>query len=178
MEMNFPKMNQIGILVKDIPKAAAYYSQTLGIGPWFRSKTVKHEVAYRGKPINLDLDIVIAFRGGVEYELIQVKGGDECIYSGMLRKNDGGIHHLGAIVHGFDKKLDQIKKAGVSVLQSGTITTKGAAVTRYAYLDTVAQCGIITELIETRLKGIFYVPQNKAMMYVGLATGDVERLRV
>ncbi|MFZ2632787.1 MAG: hypothetical protein WA081_04945 [Desulfosalsimonadaceae bacterium] len=48
--------------------------------------------------------------------------------------------------------------------------------TKYAYLDTVAQCGIITELIETKLMGI-HVPQNSLMMYIGLVTGDVEMLR-
>lgn len=96
--MNFPRLNQIGILVKDIPEAAAHYSKLLGIGPWFRSKTIRHEVFSRGKPITLDLDLVIAFRSGMEYELIHVLGGDECIYSDLLRKNGGGIHHLGAIM--------------------------------------------------------------------------------
>lgn len=124
-EMNFPKINQIGILVEDIPGAAKYYSKLLGIDPWFRSKTVKHDLVFRGKPISLDLDIVIAFRGGMEYELIQVKGGDECIYSETLRKNGGGIHHLGSIVYDYDGKLDKVKKAGIDVIQSGTITTQG-----------------------------------------------------
>ncbi|MFZ2632786.1 MAG: VOC family protein [Desulfosalsimonadaceae bacterium] len=73
--INFPKLNQIGILVKDIPEAAAYYSKLLGIGPWFRSKTIRHDLVFRDKPITLDLDLVIAFRGGMEYELIQVRGG-------------------------------------------------------------------------------------------------------
>ena len=174
--INFPKLNQIGILVKDIPEAAAYYSKLLGIGPWFRSKTVRHDLVFRDKPITLDLDLVIAFRGGMEYELIQVRGGDECVYSEMLRKNGGGIHHLGAVVWDFDGKLAKVREAGITVLQSGTITTKGAAVTKYAYLDTVDQCGIITELIETKLMGI-HVPQNPLMMAIGRITGDVEMLR-
>jgi methylmalonyl-CoA/ethylmalonyl-CoA epimerase len=173
----FPRINQIGILVGDIPEAAAYYSALLGIGPWFRSNTAKHALSYQGNPISLDVDIVIAFRGGMEYELIQVKGGDECVYSDMLRKSGGGLHHLGAIAPGFDRKLGTARKAGIDVLQSGVITTRGGAVTRYAYLDTTSQCGIITELIETKLMGI-YVPHNRAMMVVGLATGDAQRLRV
>jgi catechol 2,3-dioxygenase-like lactoylglutathione lyase family enzyme len=175
--VSFPKLNQIGILVKDISEAVRYYSKLLGIGPWFRSKTVKHDLVFRDKPIRIDLDIVIAFRGGMEYELIQVLGGDECIYSEILRKNGGGIHHMGAVVWDFDKRLANVKEAGIGVIQSGTITTKGAAVTNYAYLDTVAQCGIITELIETKLMGI-HVPQNSLMMHIGLVTGDVEMLKV
>lgn len=33
--------NQIGIVVKDISRAVAYYSKILNIGPWFRSITAK-----------------------------------------------------------------------------------------------------------------------------------------
>jgi len=113
----------------------------------------------------------------MEYELIQVKGGDECIYSEMLRKSGGGIHHLGSVVWDFDGKLAKVRAAGIHVIQSGTITTKGAAVTKYAYLDTVARCGIITELIETKLMEI-HVPQNRLMMAIGRITGDVEMLRI
>ncbi len=172
----FPKIKQVGIVVKDIPEAAAYYSKLLGIGPWFRSNTAKHEIIFRGKPISTDVDIVLAFQGGMEYELIQIMGGDECVYSEILRKSGGGIHHLGTMVTGFDKKLAAVKNAGIDVLQSGVITTKGGAVTRYAYLDTTKEIGTITELIESKLAGI-PVPQNQLMMSIGCLTGDVERVK-
>ncbi|MDA8403591.1 MAG: VOC family protein [Desulfobacteraceae bacterium] len=107
--MNFPRINQIAILAKDISKSAAHYSKLLGIGPWFRSKTVRRDLVFRDKPIALDLDLAIAFRGGMGYELIQVRGGDECIYSEMPRKNGGGIHHLGAVVWDSDGKLAKVR---------------------------------------------------------------------
>src|SRR5664280_1343346 len=72
--MKLPNVNQIGILVKDIPEAVAYYTKLLNIGNWYRSNTVKHEAIYRGNPIKPEVDIVLAFQGGVEIELIQVKG--------------------------------------------------------------------------------------------------------
>ena len=169
--------NQMGILVKDIPKAVAYYSKILNIGPWYRTNTAENEVYYRGKPIKLDVDIVLAFQGGMEIELIQVKSGDECVYSDLLRKSGGGIHHLGFIVSGYDAKLAKMKEAGISVLQSGVIMTKGAAATRYAYLDTIGECGIISELIETKLLGL-PMPHAKFIMNIGCITGDVERVKV
>ena len=176
-QMKLPKVNQIGILVKDIPEAVAYYTKLLNIGPWYRSNTVKHEAVYRGKPINPELDIVLAFQGGVEIELIQVKGKTENVYSDMLAKCGGGIHHLGFTVMGYDKKLEQMKANGVEVLQSGVITTKGSAVTRYVYLDTIKQCGIISELIATTLIGL-PMPHCKLIMDIGCITGDVERVKV
>jgi catechol 2,3-dioxygenase-like lactoylglutathione lyase family enzyme len=177
IQMKLPKVNQIGILVKDIPEAVAYYTKILNIGPWYRSNTVKHEAVYRGKPINPELDIVLAFQGGVEIELIQVKGKTENVYSDMLAKCGGGIHHLGFTVMGYDKKLEQMKANGVEVLQSGVITTKGSAVTRYVYLDTIKQCGIISELIATTLIGL-PMPHCKLIMDIGCITGDVERVKV
>ena len=71
--MRLPNVNQIGILVPNIPEAVAYYSKLLNIGHWYRSNTVKHEAVYRGKPVNTDVDIVLAFQGAVEIELIQGK---------------------------------------------------------------------------------------------------------
>ncbi len=174
--IRLPNVNQIGILVPNIPEAVAYYSKLLNIGHWYRSNTVKHEAIYRGKPISPDLDIVLAFQGAVEIELIQVNHKDECVYSDILRKSGGGIHHLGFTVSGYDKKLDQMKRNGVEVLQSGAITTKGSAITRYAYLDTIKQCGLISELIVTTLKGL-RMPHGKLIMEIGCLTGDVERVK-
>jgi methylmalonyl-CoA/ethylmalonyl-CoA epimerase len=176
-QMKLPNVNQIGILVKDIPEAVAFYSKLLNIGNWYRSNTVKNEAIYRGKPIDIEGDIVIAFQGGVEIELIQVKSKEENVYSDMLAKCGGGIHHLGFTVSGYDKKLEQMKANGIEVLQSGVITTKGSAVTRYAYLDTIKQCGIISELIATTIVGI-PMPHCKLIMDIGRITGDVERVKV
>ena len=175
--IKLPNVNQIGILVKDIPEAVAYYTKLLNIGHWYRSNTIKHEIIYRGKPINAEADIVLAFQGGVEIELIQVKSKEENVYSDMLAKSGGGIHHLGFTVSGYDDKLKKMKANGIEVLQSGVITTKGSAITRYAYLDTIKQCGIISELIATTLKGL-PMPHCKFIMDIGCITGDVERVKV
>ena len=175
--MRLPNVNQIGILVPNISEAVAYYTKLFNIGHWYRSNTVKHEAIYRGKPVNTEVNIVLAFQGAMEIELIQVKHEDECVYSDLLRKSGGGIHHLGFTVSGYDKKLDQMKRNGIEVLQSGVITTKGSAITRYAYLDTIKQCGIISELIVTTLKG-FRMPHGKLIMDIGCITGDVERVKL
>lgn len=175
--MKLPNANQIGIIVQNIPEAVAYYTKLLNIGPWYRSNTVKNEAIYRGKPINIEVDIVLAFQGSTEIELIQVKSKEENVYSEMLGKCGGGIHHLGFTVSGYDKKLEAIKANGIEVLQSGVITTKGSAITRYAYLDTIKQCGIISEFIVTTLKGL-RMSHGKIIMEIGCLTGDVERVEV
>jgi hypothetical protein len=173
--IKLPAINQLGIVVPDIDEAVTNYMRILGICPWFRSKTIKHEAQYRGKPITIDVDIVLAFHKGIEVELIQLKGGDECIYSNLITTSGGGLHHVGSLVLSYNQGMKRVHDAGIEVIQSGVIVTQGGAVTRYAYLDTVKQCGIITELIETRLYGM-PVPQNRFFMEIGCLTGDVEKV--
>lgn len=174
--MKLPGFGQIGILVKNISEAIIYYTKLLNIGPWYRSNTVMNESVYCGKPFKPDLDIALAFNGGVEIELIQDNGNEENVYSDMLSKFGGGIHHIGFLVSNYDRKLEEMKATGVEVLQSGIITTKGSAITKYAYLDTVKQCGIVSELISTTLMGI-PMPHGRLIMEIGRLTGDVERVK-
>jgi NADPH2:quinone reductase len=171
--VKFPKVSQIGIVVPDIGKAVRYYSKVLNIKPWFRSKTKSNNAAFKGESFSLELDIALAFSGGVEIELIQMLTDRECIYSDIMKKQGGGLHHIGIMVRGFDKKLEQMKTAGIGVIQSGIIKTVGGAVTKYAYMDTVSTCGIISEIIESKLIGI-PVFHNNFMMHVGRLTGDID----
>lgn len=171
--MKLPKVSQIGIVVPDIGKAVRHYSKFLNIKPWFRSKTASNDAVFKGESISLELDIALAFSGGVEIELIQMLTDRECIYSDIMKKQGGGLHHIGATVRGFDKKLMQLRAAGIGVIQSGVIKTVGGAVTKYAYMDTVSTCGIISEIIESKLGGI-PVFHNHFMMHVGRLTGDID----
>ncbi len=171
--MKLPKVGQLGIVVPDIGKAVGYYSKILNIQPWFRSKTASNNSVFQGESFSLELDIALAFSGGLEIELIQMLTDRECIYSDIMRKQGGGLHHIGTMVSGFDKKLEQLQQMGVGVIQSGIIKTVGGAVTKYAYLDTVATCGIISEIIESKLVGI-PVFHNNFMMHIGRLTGDIE----
>jgi hypothetical protein len=171
--MKLPKVSQIGIVVPDIGKAVHHYAKFLNIKPWFRSKTTSNYSAFKGESFSLDLDIALAFSGGVEIELIQMLTDRQCIYSDIMKKQGGGLHHIGTMVWGFDKKLEQMKGAGITVIQSGVIKTIGGAITKYAYMDTVSTCGIISEIIESKLMGI-PVFHNNFMMHIGRLTGDID----
>jgi len=170
------KVSQIGIVVPDIGKAVSHYSKILNIKPWFRSKTASNDVDFKGESFRLELDIALAFSGGLEIELIQMLTDRECIYSDIMKKQGGGLHHIGTMVDSFDKKLGQMKAAGIGVIRSGVIKTIGGAVTKYAYMDTVSTCGIISEIIESKLAGI-PVFHNNFMMHVARLTGDVDLIQ-
>ncbi len=171
--VKLPKVNQIGIVVPDIGKAVRYYSKILNIKPWFRSKTASNNAVFQGESFSLELDIALAFSGGLEIELIQMLTDRKCIYSAIMKNQGGGLHHIGTMVTGFDKKIEQLKTMGIGVIQSGIIKTVGGAVTKYAYMDTISTCGIISEIIESKLAGM-PVFHNNFMMHVGRLTGDID----
>lgn len=121
--------------------------------------------------------MLFAYSGKVQIELIGVMSKEESVYSEVINKG-GGLHHLGFFVSDFDQRISSLKEAGVEVIQQGYINTAGGTTSKFAYLDTVERCGINIELIETKLKGRFSVPQTKFMMQIGTLTGDVEKINV
>jgi hypothetical protein len=169
------KVGQIGMVVRDAKRSAEYFSKLYNIKPWFQAKLAEKETFYRGKQIDLDAEILIGFCGGVEIELIQINNDVETIYSDILKKQDGGIHHIGFFINGYDSKLAAMKTLGVEPLQWGTLKTTGGAVTRYVYFDTIETCGTITEYIETKFLGLS-IPHTQFMVKISALTGDVIRI--
>jgi hypothetical protein len=163
------------MVVRDAKRSADYFSRLYNVKPWFRARFAEKETFYRGKPVDLDADILIGFCGGVEIELIQVNTDEETIYSDILKKQDGGIHHIGFFINGYDRKLADMKALGVEPLQWGTLKTTGGAVTRYVYFDTIETCGTVTEYIETRFLGLC-IPHTQFMVKISALTGDVTRV--
>lgn len=170
------KAGQIGMVVRNARRSAEYFSRFYNIKPWYLAQFTEKETFYRGRSIDLDAEILIGFCGGVEIELIQMNNDVENIYSDILRKQDGGIHHIGFFISGYDGKIAEAKAKGAEPLQWGTLKTRGGAVTRYMYFDTVETCGTITEYIETKFLGLS-IPHMHFMVKFSALTGDVKRVK-
>ena len=174
-KFNLPAMGQLGIVVPDIHRARRHYTALLNIHPWYRARIVDSQIHYQGRPIDLELDIVVGYSGRLQIELIQVIRGDANIYTDLIDSRGQGIHHIGFIVSGIDKRVEAFRRAGLDPVQHGTLATKGRAITRFAYFDTIDQFGYITELIQTTLGGI-NVGMSRGMMKLGRLLGDVDMI--
>lgn len=175
--LNLPPVRQLGIVVKSIDASLAFYSDVLNIRPWYRANIVKSEIYYKNKQIDLELGIVIGYSGALQFELIEVVKGEENIYSNLMATQGEGLHHIGFVVSNIEKRIDLLEKAGFKRLQYGTLKTKGMALTRFAYFDTIAYSGYITELIQTTLLGI-NVGMSHFMVKIGRLVGDAEIVAV
>lgn len=173
--LKLPAMGQLGIVVGKMGPAIAHYSNLLGIRPWYRAKIVESDIHYRGKPIELELDIAVGYSGGLQFELIEVIRGEDNIYTELIDSRGQGIHHIGFVVSGISERIEIFKRSGFQPLQHGTLRTRGKAITRFAYFDTLDQFGYITELIQTTLFGVS-VGMSRWMMKAGKLIGDVETI--
>lgn len=166
-------MSQLGIIVKSIDRSLPYYTDVMNIRPWYRTNVVQEEIYYRDRRIDLELDIAIGYSGRLQFELIEVVRGQENIYTELIDSRGEGLHHVGFVVSNIRKKTRMLRKAGFTPIQHGFLKTRGGAVTRFAYFDTMQTHGYILELIETTL---FRIPvgMSRFMIKLGVLLGDVE----
>lgn len=137
-----PSVSQIGVVVKDIDSAMAFYTDVMSVGPFKIFEPEYTDKTYRGKPGNFKMRIALAQLGALQFELIEPLEGDT-IYDEFLEEKGGGLHHLGFDIENIEDRITAMKKMGIEVLMSGK--RPGVA---FAYMDTEPLTGIIVEFIE------------------------------
>ena len=137
-----PPVSQVGIVVRDIEKTAAFYYSTFGIGPFEIVPEVKFEgVILRGSPTNAKIKVAFAQSGPVQIELIEPLEGKN-IYTEFLDSKGEGLHHLGFQVDDLDSMLAEFKSKGIEPvfwLNLGWMA--------FAYLNTETIGGVMFELL-------------------------------
>lgn len=131
--LKLSKVDQIGIVVKDMEKTKRELGEKFGIKN-FLEITATHE--------NAKLKIGLLHLGNIQIELIQVLEG-ESIHTKFLEEHGEGIHHLGFYVKNLDEALNQVGKMGLRPIESGEIMG-----VKYAYLNTEEKLGFTIELIQ------------------------------
>lgn len=144
-ELPCAKVNQIGVIVRDMDKAIEYF-EALGIGPFKPLErtypTIEREVY--GKPANEVKNLIrVAHVGELEFELLQPISGDS-IQKEFLETRGEGINHLGFFVDDLNKTVDQLVGRGFKVISR----TKRANGGGTAYLDTDKVGGVQFEFVQ------------------------------
>lgn len=173
--LRFKNVDQVGVVVHDIKDAVRNYRQKLGIRTWYRAVSAPDDdgsVFFRGQKLNSDIEFVLGYCGGLQFELVQ-SSGDANIYSEHLEKHGEGLHHVCFFVSDLERKLAAYKKLDIEPVQTGRVKGKGGAITHYAYLESGKINGLCIEMSETRLYGL-PTKMSPFMMKVGKLTGDLE----
>jgi catechol 2,3-dioxygenase-like lactoylglutathione lyase family enzyme len=136
------KINQIGIVVKDMDKAIEFYQNVMGIGPFNIIERPKETCMLHGECSDFRIKTAIAMGAGVQVELIQVLEG-KTAHTEFIDIYGPGIHHFGYYVQDLDLELENCKKNGIEPIATGEFM--GA---KWAYMDTQAISGAIHEFIQ------------------------------
>ena len=127
----FSRVDQIGIVVKDMEATMKFYEKMFRIEPF---PTVESDIN------SAKLKIGFFQLGEVQIELIQVLQG-ETIHSRFLEKKGEGLHHFKEWAEDCQAAIKEYEKKGFKVIQSGRLGKD-----EFYYLDTFDAYGFYYEI--------------------------------
>lgn len=148
MSNYFNAVRQVGYVVRDIEAAMKFWSEKLGVGPWFYKEDVgTTEFRYYGKPSPLPkLAIALANSGDLQLELIQPLDDVPSLYRDTLERNGEIAQHLAYwTVDKFDEWCAKLIDDGFVEGHAGRM---GAGRGRFAYFVHKDEPSVMIELSE------------------------------
>jgi catechol 2,3-dioxygenase-like lactoylglutathione lyase family enzyme len=136
---------QVGVVVKDIEKAAAAYAALFGVAApeWSWTDTEdKAHTQFKGRPSPARAKLAFIELKNITLELIEPDS-NPSTWREFLDAKGEGVHHIAFEIKGMDDKIALLGKNGMPLIQKGDY--EGG---RYAYIDGTARLGLILELLE------------------------------
>ncbi|MGE2727657.1 VOC family protein [Mycolicibacterium pulveris] len=134
---------QLGHVVDDVVVAAAGWARTFGVGPFHVLPVVEQQADYGGEIRGVRIQVAVAQAGPVQIELIQQHCDTPSIYSEWSRAGKSAIHQIATVTRDYDAKIAHFDSLGYPVAAQGV----GGGF-RVGYIDTVADFGFYTEVVE------------------------------
>lgn len=145
MSRYFGEIRQLGYVVRDIEQAMQYWSNTLGVGPWYYNPKVPIvNYQYDGRGYEPHNSVALANSGFVQVELIQVRNDVPSMYRDFLRAGHTGLQHVAYWTEDYDADLRRLQAQGFRVKMGGEVGRQG----RFVYFDTGLHPGTVIELSE------------------------------
>jgi catechol 2,3-dioxygenase-like lactoylglutathione lyase family enzyme len=145
MSRHFGAIRQLGYVVPDIEAAMAYWSDTLGIGPFFYNPRVPIvNYTYRGEGYVPHNSVALANSGPLQVELIQTRNDVPSMYRDFQQGGRSGLQHVAYWTDSYDADLDRLLAQGFKPVMGGEVGERG----RFVYFDTEYHPGTVIELSE------------------------------
>jgi catechol 2,3-dioxygenase-like lactoylglutathione lyase family enzyme len=109
--LTLPPISQIGVVVKDVEKTAAFYSSAFGIGPFTVYEWSPDRHWNDEKPSYLRLRMAKVMWDNVELELIEPLEGTSD-HRSFLETHGEGLHHLGFNVANYEGVFEKFLSEG------------------------------------------------------------------
>ncbi|MBN1190263.1 MAG: VOC family protein [Dehalococcoidales bacterium] len=114
----YARLHHVGVVVKDIDKAIAYF-ESMGIGPFsagpdMKKVTIPFKGELHGKPAEWKTTISNANLGSAELELLEPTEGDQALRESLDAAGEG-LHHIGFLTDNLEEAIDRQTKLGAKV---------------------------------------------------------------
>lgn len=145
MSMLFGPAHQLGYVVRDIEAAMQYWTEKMGIGPfYYLPQAPIMDYRYQGEESSLAISGALAYSGAIQIELIQPLDNAPSSYRAFLDAGHEGLHHIGYLSETYEEHLQRAVAAGLVVEQSGAVFEPAG---KFAYFATGSHPGTVMELI-------------------------------
>jgi len=128
------KIDHIGIAVKSLTKAIKVYEDAIGL-----------KVSGYDQVDEQGVRVAMLNIGESRIELLEPTGPESPIEKFMTKRGEG-IHHIAVTVDDIEKALEQLKAAGVRLVDS--TPRRGAHNTRIAFIHPSSTHGVLLELVQ------------------------------
>jgi hypothetical protein len=154
MSRIFGEIRQLGYVVPDIEEAMRYWTETLGVGPFFYNDRVPiRKYQYDGRAYEPHNSVALANSGPVQVELIQARNDVPSMYRDFTRRGQFGLQHVAYWTQTYDADLERLYDLGFKPMMQGEVGQNG----RFVYFDKEHHPGTVIELSEVLgPKGIMF----------------------
>ncbi|MEY8827683.1 VOC family protein [Sedimentitalea sp. XS_ASV28] len=138
-------IRQLGYIVDDIEAGIKYWSEVMGVGPWFYNSQVPIEdYLYDGQSYRPYNSVALANSGEMQVELIQTRNDVPSMYQDFKDKGLRGLQHVAFWTTQYDDDLAMMIGRGFTLKMSGRVGVNG----RFAYFAEEYHPGTVIELSE------------------------------
>lgn len=134
---------QLGHVVDDVVTAATRWVQTFGIGPFHLLPVVGQQADYGGEVRTVKIQVAVAQAGPVQIELIQQHCDTPSIFTQWSRGGTSAFHQIATLTSDYEAKTAHFRALGYEIAAESV----GGGF-RVAYIDTAAEFGFYTEVVE------------------------------
>lgn len=156
---------QMAYLPEDFDAALKYWTETVGVGPFFLMENVRlGEMKYRGQPTDSVFSIAIGYWGDVQIELIRPENDAPSIYNGDYAVTDR-MHHICIFVKSIEEARAACAEVGAEILVEGKVGDDGEVI----YVDAGGGPGTVIELLQPMggSEGLFDMMRDAARNWDG-----------
>lgn len=156
---------QMAYLPEDFDAALKYWTETVGVGPFFLMENVRlGEMKYRGQPTDSVFSIAIGYWGDVQIELIRPENDAPSIYNGDYAVTDR-MHHICIFVKSIEEARAACAAVGAEILVEGKVGDDGEVI----YVDAGGGPGTVIELLQPMggSEGLFDMMRDAARNWDG-----------